>query len=306
MKNGIDTVALIGGAGFMGKQIAARAASFGTRVHVYDANTASLEGAKAEIDLLIDIYHLAALVTGDHMKARDRVVMFEEAGEAIESVDMLLEIVPEQLDLKKKVFGELDRIAGREVIFASNSSSIPVSRIEDAVSRKDRMMNVHFYAPVDKNYFVDIMGGSGTSPETFDRVKTWVESIGCIPLVVKKECMGFVFNRVWHAIKRECLASWGNGNADFRDIDRAWMIWAGAKVGPFGMMDGVGLDVVYDIEMEYFKDSGDPRDEPPRALREMVERRDLGIKTGRGFYDYSDLEYVKPDFLKQGGKDGLT
>ncbi|MEM2959338.1 MAG: 3-hydroxyacyl-CoA dehydrogenase family protein, partial [Candidatus Jordarchaeaceae archaeon] len=96
--------------------------------------------------------------------------------------------------------------------------------------------------------------------ETFEIGKAWIESIDCVPLVVKKECLGFVFNRVWRAVKKECLKIWAGGYADFRDVDRAWRIFTGMNMGPFALMDAVGLDVVYDIEMSYYNESGNPDD----------------------------------------------
>ena len=94
---------------------------------------------------------------------------------------------------------------------------------------------------------------------------------------------------------------WADGFVDFKDIDRAWMIFTGMPLGPFGLMDNVGLDVVYDIEMVYFNESEDPKDHPPEALKSMIERNELGVKTGKGFYTYPDPEYTKPEFINKGG-----
>jgi 3-hydroxybutyryl-CoA dehydrogenase len=91
---------------------------------------------------------------------------------------------------------------------------------------------------------------------------------------------------------------WAGGYVDFRDIDRGWMIWNGVSQGPFGLMDGVGLDVVYDIEMVYYNESKDPKDFPPQALQEMIARNELGVKTGKGFYTYPHPEYKNPVFLE--------
>ena len=144
---------------------------------------------------------------------------------------------------------------------------------------------------------VDIMGGTKTTREVLETGKDWIRSIGCVPLTVRKESLGFCFNRVWRAIKRETLYMWAEGIVDFRDIDRAWMIFTGMPRGPFGLMDNVGLDVVYDIEMVYFNESRDPKDHPPDALKEKIERQELGFKTGKGFYTYPDPEYGKAEFL---------
>jgi 3-hydroxybutyryl-CoA dehydrogenase len=144
---------------------------------------------------------------------------------------------------------------------------------------------------------VDIMPGSQTSEKTLDTATKWVRSLGCVPLRVKREILGFCFNRVWRAVKREALHMWGDNYVDFRDIDRAWMIFTGAPWGPFGLMDMVGLDVILDIEKLYYEESGDPNDQPPYALEELVRDGLLGVKTGRGFYTYPDPEYAMDGFI---------
>jgi len=145
---------------------------------------------------------------------------------------------------------------------------------------------------------VDFMGGTKTTPEVIETAMAWVRSLGLVPLTVKKEILGFCFNRVWRAIKREALYMWAEGFVDFRDIDRAWTIFTGMPYGPFGLMDNVGLDVVYDIEMVYYNESKDPKDHPPEALKTKLDRKEFGIKTNKGFYTYPDPEYSRPDFLK--------
>jgi 3-hydroxybutyryl-CoA dehydrogenase len=298
----IKTVTLIG-AGKMGVKIAARAANFGFWVRVHDVSKDMLTRAKDLIEEDIQATCDEGVSREDPKAAADRVTFHHDLDGAVAATDLAIEAVPENLDLKKEVFSELDRSAAEHVIIATNSSSIPVSKIEDAVGRRDRVANIHFYArPTGITPMVDLMGGSETSAETLDRARAWIEGIGCLPLVVKKECMGFLFNRIWRAVKRESLRSWADGHADYRDIDRAWKVWSGMIAGPFGMMDFVGLDVVYDIEMSYYLDSKDPKDEPPEALREMVERGELGRKSGKGFYDWSDPEFIKPEFIRPGKK----
>lgn len=299
MTKPISTVAIIG-SGFMGIQIAVRAILHGSSVRIYDVKKEALEKARDEIKPTLDVYSLDGQFKGDAEIYQKRVSYFDDMSAAVKDTDLIIEIVPEKLELKREVFAQLDKLAPPSAIIATNSSSIPVSKIETAVSRRDKVANIHFYAPVMKTYFVDIAGGTETSKGTLDAVDTWVKSIGCLPLLVKKECMGFVFNRIWHAVKRESLTSWGNGNADYMDIDRAWVIWSGMPLGPFAMMDWVGLDVVYDIEMQYYLDSGDPKDRPPDALKAMIDRGELGKKSGKGFYDWTNPECFKPDFLKPG------
>jgi 3-hydroxybutyryl-CoA dehydrogenase len=210
--------------------------------------------------------------------------------------------VPENLELKEAVFRQLGEMAPPEAVLATNSSSIPVSRLEQSSGRPERCLNLHFYMALQGVNIADVMGGSRTLAEVMEKGINWVRSLGCIPLTVKKELLGFCFNRVWRAVKREVLYMWANDFVDFRDVDRAWMKFTGRedRPGPFGIMDSVGLDVIYDIEMVYYRDSKDPKDHPPEALKKKVESGELGVKTGRGFYTYPDPEYLQADFLKAG------
>jgi 3-hydroxybutyryl-CoA dehydrogenase len=144
---------------------------------------------------------------------------------------------------------------------------------------------------------VDVMGSPATRAEVIDAAVKWVVSLGCVPLNVKKELLGFCYNRIWRAIKKEVLFMWAEDFVDYREIDRAWMIANGTPMGPFGLMDAVGLDTVYNIEMVYFTDSKDQKDKPPEDLLEKIKRGELGVKTGKGFYTYPNPEFLQPDFL---------
>jgi 3-hydroxybutyryl-CoA dehydrogenase len=161
----------------------------------------------------------------------------------------------------------------------------------------EQCLNVHFYFPLQGINIVDIMGGAGTHPGVIECGERWIRALGCIPLRVKKETLGFCFSSIWRAIKRQTLYLWGKDCVDFRDIDRAWMIFTGMKEGPFALMDQVGLDAVYDIEMIYYRQSNNPQDKPPEVLREKIKRGELGIKSGKGFYSYPKPEFLRPDFL---------
>jgi 3-hydroxybutyryl-CoA dehydrogenase len=297
MRNEIHTITVIG-AGMMGAQITARAAAFGSKANLYHYKPEAIEKARNSVISKIERYHSSCMVQGKSDESISRVTLYEDLQEALEASDLVIECVPEKLDLKKKIFSEIDIIAPPDCIISTNSSSIPVTRIEDAVKRKDKVANIHFYAPLQKNNFVDLMKGSSTGNDVFEIITAWIKKINCVPLIVKKECMGFVFNRVWRAVKKDALASWAGGHADFKDIDRGWMIFTGMPIGPFGMMDSVGLDVVYDVEMEYYNESGDEKDKPPLRLKNMIENGDLGRKTGKGFYDWKDPEFSRPDFLE--------
>ncbi|NHJ20141.1 MAG: 3-hydroxyacyl-CoA dehydrogenase family protein [Candidatus Lokiarchaeota archaeon] len=277
METKIQKVAIIG-AGFTGKQIAAQTALYDFKVQIYDINSTTLKEAEK--------YIVGVLKRNKRKEAIQKVLYYSDLTQALENTDLVIEAVPENLELKKEVFSQIDNIAPTHAIIGTNSSSYPVSRIESAVKRKDKVLNLHFYPPIPTRPMVDIMRGSETSEETFEKGKIWITEIGCEPIIVKKECLGFVFNRIWHTARREALNMWDKGNADIETIDKAWKIFTGMKMGPFVLMDGIGLDTVYAVQMSYYNESGDPRDKPPDRLKEMVEKGDLGIKTGKGFYTW--------------------
>ena len=277
MAEEIKKVGIVG-AGFTGKQIAAQSALNSFIVKVYDSDPKGVEDAKK--------YITGVLKRKNKLDAIKNVSYYSDLREALEDVDLVIEAVPENLELKKEVFSQIDNFAPAHAIIGTNSSSYPVSKIESGVKRKDKVLNLHFYPPIPTRPMVDIMRGSETSEETFEKGKQWIEDIKCEPLVVKKECLGFVFNRVWHAVKKECLKIWDGGYADIETVDTAWKIFTGMKMGPFTTMDGVGLDVIYAVEKSYYNESGDPSDKPPDALKEMVGRGELGLKAGKGFYTW--------------------
>ncbi|MFX0037665.1 MAG: 3-hydroxyacyl-CoA dehydrogenase family protein [Candidatus Hermodarchaeota archaeon] len=277
MNNKINTISVIG-AGFMGRMIVEKSALYGYNLNIFDTNPEGLD----------DFINNLKKKTNEK-KIKIDIKFFSNISDAVRNTDLIIEAVPEKLELKRKIFKEIDQSASPNAIITTNSSSIPISKLEDSVERKDKVMNLHFY-----NLFTmpmaDIMRGTQTSEETFQKVKIWVESIDITPLEVKKECYGFVFNRIWRAIKKDCLKIWAGGFADIETVDKAWNIFCQYfiknKYGPFQFMDRIGLDVIYDIEMSYFKNSGLIDDKPPNALKEMVEKGELGVKTGKGFYNY--------------------
>jgi 3-hydroxybutyryl-CoA dehydrogenase len=294
----IESVCLCG-AGFLGWQISLQCASHGIPVRLFDISEEALEKASNQIRHELEAWTGEGKSTPEDVEAiLSRVSFHDEIAEAVEGVDLVIEAVPERLDLKREVFAQLDDVCGDSTILATNSSSIRISKIEDATRRLDRVLNTHFYNTPWRRSIVELMGGTGTSDETMERVRMFMVSIGITPLMVLGESTGFIFNRVWRAIKRECLHLVDQGVSSFEDVDRAWMILYDTPYGPFGMMDRVGLDVVRDIEMVYYEESGAERDAPPEMLLERIARGELGLKTGKGFYSYPDPAYLEPGFLK--------
>jgi 3-hydroxybutyryl-CoA dehydrogenase len=298
MKPKIRKVAVIG-TGTLGSQIAIHSAYHGYDVSTYDADPKSLEKVLRMIQVRIANSNRKPVIPLEEIQRQaKRIKMGATIEEAVRDADLVIEAIPEDLMLKRRIFKQIDLYAPKKAILATNSSSIPVSRIESATHRPERCLNLHFYSLDLGRNITDVMGGTKTTRQVLETGKEWVRSIGCVPLTVNKELLGFCFNRVWRAVKRETLHMWAGGFADFRDIDRGWMIWTGMSQGPFGIMDAVGLDVVYGIEMVYYNHSKDRRDHPPAALKKMIERKHLGIKTGKGFYTYPNPEFKNPKFLK--------
>jgi len=273
----IKNVSIIG-AGFTGKQIAAITALNEYDVSIFDINSEIIQEAKKYINGVLKRKKKPELI--------NNISYHDEIHAAVKDADLVIEAVPENLELKKLIFSQIDKFAPKKTIIATNSSSFPVSKIEDAVNRKDKVLNIHFYPPIPLRPMADIMQGTKTSNETFENGKKWIESIGCHPIVLKKEILGFVFNRMWHAARREALKLWAEGHADVETVDKSWKIFTRMAMGPFALMDAIGLDVVYAVQMSYYNESGELRDKPPDALKDMVDIGDLGMKSGKGFYTW--------------------
>jgi 3-hydroxybutyryl-CoA dehydrogenase len=214
-------------------------------------------------------------------------------------VDLVIETVPEDLELKRQVFSEIDQLAPAHVLIGTNSSSLPSSRIAGATGRPDKVFNINFNDPLCDELLVEIMGHAKTAEETMAAVEAFVRSIKLVPVMTKREIMGFAFNRIWRAIKKEALHVVAEGYADFEDIDRAWMLSFSVPRGPFGRMDEIGLDVIHHIELQYYLESGDESDKPPNFLEEFLTEGRLGVKSGKGFYSYPNPEYKQPGWLRK-------
>ena len=288
------------GTGTLGAQIAMLASDAGYRVTVFDQQPGAFDAMLEKLKADMTARQIQPFIPYDRWPVcRQQIKQIENLAEAVKDADLVIEAVPENLELKCEVFRQLGQMAPAETILATNSSSIPVSQLEESSARPERCLNLHFYMALHGMNIVDVMGGTRTLPEVMEKGISWVRSLGCIPLTVKKELLGFCFNRVWRAVKREVLYMWANDFVDFRDVDRAWMKFTGRedRYGPFGLMDSVGLDVIYDIEMVYYRNSKDPKDHPPEALKQKIDKGELGVKSGQGFYSYPDPEYLQDDFL---------
>lgn len=291
----ISRVGIVG-AGTMGSKIALFCIISGKDVSLFDTSAPALERAAALTrDRIAERVTDGRMTEDQAQKALSQLHLCATLRACVAEVDLVIETVPERLEIKRLVFAQIDRLAPPAVLVATNSSCIPCSRIADATGRPEKVFNMNFSDP----HLVELMGSAQTARETIAAAERFVQSIGMVPIVTKREIMGFSFNRTWRAIKREALHLADGGYIDVEDYDRAWLLEFGTPWGPFGLMDMIGLDVVRDIEMLYYMESKDERDKPPRLLDDLIAQGRLGVKSGRGFYSYPKPAYQEPGWLRK-------
>lgn len=293
---GIARVAVIG-AGTMGAQIATLTAFGGRDVALFDAIDGVVDRAMKRIETDIAPPIEESFGAGSAAEALARIRPAASLSDAVAGVDLVIEAVREDLDVKLDVFRDLSRLAP-DAILATNSSSLPSSTLAGAVDRPERLLNMHFFAPIWIRTMLELMSCGATSDETLARAEAFGRSLGLIVATVHGESKGFIINRVWRAVKRESLRVIDEGVASPEDLDRLWMTFFQTRYAPFGVMDMVGLDVVRDIEWSYQKESEDPTDLPSPTLARMIEAGTLGEKSGQGFYRHPNPTYLRDDFLR--------
>jgi len=286
------------GAGVQGSMLAYRCAVYGKNVALFDIEETVLVKAKEKITGWLEKYSAAGRYTKDEARSFAAAIGYhKDVAVALADADLVIECVPEKLELKQQVWNEIDRIAPDKTYLTTNSSSLRSSEIGKDVARKEKTFNVNFMTPTEDD-LVEVMWNPYTAEDTKTFALDFLYSIACVPTVTAKEIKGFSLNRVWRAVKKECLKLWAEGYIAPEDLDRAFMLEWATEDGPFGRMDKVGLDVIHDIEMSYYRESGDPSDLPPKALEDMVSQGKLGEKSGIGFYTYPNPSYLAKDFLK--------
>ena len=274
------------GSGTLGSRIALMLASSGGEVRLYDPNANQLEIARRYVEA-----ELPRVVTGRSGALPGRLILSKTVQAAVADTWMVVEAIPERLDPKRKMFGDLDRLAPEDAILASNSSSYPTSQFIEVVSRPGRVVNTHYYRPPELNV-VEVMSCGKTTDEVIAHLFERLPTYGLLPFHVLKESVGFIYNRIWAAIKRESLAVVAEGVSTPQVVDQLFQSVLGSHDGPFRIMDKVGLDVVLDIEEHYAAIRPGIPAEPRQLLKRYIEQGRLGIKSGKGFY--SDYEEKAP------------
>ncbi len=287
------------GAGTMGWQITLQLAAYDVTVNLYDRDPRVLSAALEKIREEGSTLASQGLLPPSGSNAIDRVIPASSLNEAVDDCWYVVEAIPERMDLKRQLFAELSDVAGPETILATNSSSFRSAHLVSSTLHPSRLMNSHFYNVPWRRSGVELMTCGETDPRHIEQVAAFLRGCGLIPVVARAESTGFVFNRIWHAVKRESLKVVAEGVASPEEVDRLWCLSMEAAIGPFAMMDRVGLDVVLDIERHYAEQSENPDDEPPAFLVEMVQRGELGRKSGQGFYRYPNPVWERPGWPRE-------
>ena len=280
---------LVVGAGTMGQQIALQCAGHGLSVVMLDSDPEALTRARAQLTGMGAALGSDPAFAGTDLVQAVAAITYEtDPATAAADVDLVSESVPEDPALKGAVFAELDRWCPERTIFASNTSSLLPSMYAEATGRPDRLAALHFHQPVWSANIVDVMPHPGTSPETIETLLGLSVRIGQIPIQLRKESPGYVFNAMYNALNREAITLATNGVATIEDIDLAWTTVTKMPHGPFGMLDFVGIDTAWHITQYWATVTQDPQLLANAAwLKGYVDTGRTGGKAGKGFYDYS-------------------
>ena len=274
------------GAGVLGAQIAFQAANHGKAVTSYDVDDSALEAARGRLDAIV-----AQFVSESGEETRESataaaagITLTTDLAASVGDADLVIEAVPERLDLKQDVYRRIAEAAPERTVFATNSSTLLPSAIADSTGRPDRFLALHFANHVWRQNTAEVMGTERTSPEVFDRVVAFAEEIGMVPIPLKKEQPGYVLNSLLVPLLEAAAALVLKGVADPATVDTTWRIATGAPLGPFQIYDVVGLRTAYAISAA----SDDPGAQAWAAhlKSEYLDQGKLGVESGEGFYAY--------------------
>jgi 3-hydroxybutyryl-CoA dehydrogenase len=274
------------GAGTMGQGIAQLCAASGYQVMLYDVQPQivqqALESIRQNLESLVLKGKLDAASRHDILQRIKQVDDFRQL-----QVDLAIEAVVEKLEIKQKIFSELEKINGRDCLLVSNTSSIPITQIASALKHKDRFAGLHFFNPAPVMKLIELIQGKETSAETTDRLHDVVRKLGK-HAVLAQDSPGFIVNRVARHYYLEALQLLGEGVADVGTIDKL-MRSAGFKLGPFELMDLIGVDTNLAVTKSIYQEfHQDPKFRPSRIQQQLVDAGHFGRKTGKGFYAYGE------------------
>ncbi|NLG47365.1 3-hydroxyacyl-CoA dehydrogenase [Gordonia sp. (in: high G+C Gram-positive bacteria)] len=273
------------GTGVLGSQIAFQTAYSGFDVSVYDINQAALDAAKERFEGLTKTY-LAEVASATQEKvdaAVSRISYFDDLPASVADADLVIEAIPEILDLKRSTWAKVGEAAPERTVFATNSSTLLPSDISDATGRPDRFLALHFANRVWSANTAEVMGTPETSPAVFDSVVAFAGEIGMVAIPIHKEKAGYLLNSLLVPFLNAAAGLAAGGYAEPKDVDNVWRISTGSPVGPFQIYDIIGLTTPYNIMA-----AGDDDTKKLAAwLKEnYIDKGRLGLASGHGFYDY--------------------
>ncbi|MGI9038437.1 MAG: 3-hydroxyacyl-CoA dehydrogenase family protein [Gemmatimonadota bacterium] len=274
------------GAGTMGRGIAHVAALAGYETRLFDLDAGILGRALETIRTNLDKgVELGKVAQAERDTALDRLQTTVELSAAVAGADLVIEAVPERLDLKRSVFGDVAAAVGPQTIIASNTSSLSISAIAEGVDGAERVIGMHFFNPVHILSLVEVVRGERTTDRVVEQAVEFAERLGKEPIVVR-DSPGFASSRLGVALGLEAIRMVEESVASPLDIDRAMELGYRHPMGPLRLTDLVGLDVRLEIARYLHRELGGDRFRPPELLERMVEEGSLGKKSGRGFYDW--------------------
>jgi 3-hydroxybutyryl-CoA dehydrogenase len=293
---------LVIGSGTMGLQIALQAAIHGCHVVLHDTEPAALDAARRRLRGYGEAPVAAGLIDAGRLeRGLASIECTADPVAAAAEADLVSESVPEDPTLKGRVLGQFNELCPERAVFTTNTSTLLPSMFAAATGRPDRFAALHFHSPVWSSNVVDVMPHPGTSADTVELLLAFARRIGQIPIRLRQETFGYVFNALYTAINREALTLVANGITSVEDVDRAWMGIMKMPIGPFGMLDGVGLDTAWHITDYWARQTGDPQTRVNADfIRAYLDRGRLGVKSGSGFYEYPNPAYSGPGFLESG------
>ena len=282
----IKTVTVIG-AGTIGNGITHVFAQYGCKVHMVDINRDAIEKAIAKIGTNMDRQIAKNVITeADKATALANIVAYTDLGEAVQDADLVIEAASENIDLKIKIFEELDRLCPEKTILATNTSSISITRIGSHTKRPGKVIGMHFMNPVPVMRLVEIINGYATDKEVTQTVYDLSKALGKVPCVVN-DYPGFISNRILMPLINEAILSLQEGVAGVEEIDTIMKLGMAHPMGPLQLADFIGLDTCFSIMNVLHMGFGNQKYAPATLLCNMVQAGFLGAKSGEGFYKYT-------------------
>ncbi|MEK5171898.1 3-hydroxyacyl-CoA dehydrogenase [Heyndrickxia sp. FSL W8-0496] len=291
----------VAGSGVLGSQIAYQTAFKGFNVSVYDINDEALERAKERINGLKEHYKKDLNATDEEVNlAYERISFNSNLSKAVADADLVIEAIPEVVQIKTDFYNELGKVAPEKTIFATNSSTLLPSQFADATGRPAKFLALHFANEIWKNNTAEVMKHPGTDMKVFNEVIEFAKAIGMVALPLYKEQPGYILNSLLVPLLDAAQLLLLNEVADAETIDKTWMIATGAPQGPFAILDVVGINTAYNITLAKAKATGNQEYEKLAKLlkSEYIDKGKLGRATGEGFYTYPNPNFMKPGFLE--------